>query len=47
MWLVDGCFRLTEGEPFLELSRNDTLLGVTVVVLGLIAGFLIRRDLRV
>lgn len=46
MWLVDGCFRLMEGEAFLELSLNDTLLGMTVVVLGLAVGFLIRRDLR-
>lgn len=46
MWLVDGCFRLAEGEAFLELSMHDALLGMTVVVLGLASGFLVRIHVR-
>lgn len=37
MWTVDGLFSLATGEPFLEISANDTLLGITVVVFGIIA----------
>ncbi len=37
MWLVDGFFCIAEGEPFLEMSSKDTLLGFTVVICGLIA----------
>ncbi len=36
MWLVDGFFCVAEGEPFLDLSLNDALLGFTVVLCGLI-----------
>ena len=35
MWSVDGVFRLMEGERFLELTVNDTLLGILVVICGL------------
>lgn len=35
MWSVDGVFRLMEGEHFLELTLNDTLLGMLVVICGL------------
>lgn len=35
MWLVDGFFCIKEGEPFLEFSLNDALLGFTVVLCGL------------
>lgn len=37
MWLVDAFFCLTEGEPFLDISLNDALLGFTVVLCGLVA----------
>ncbi len=35
MWSVDGVFRLMEGEHFLELTLNDTLLGILIVICGL------------
>lgn len=35
MWSVDGVFRLMEGEHFFELTLNDTLLGMLVVICGL------------
>ena len=35
MWSVDGVFRLREGEHFLELTLNDTLLGMLIVICGL------------
>lgn len=35
MWSVDGVFRLMEGEHFFELTLNDTLLGILVVICGL------------
>lgn len=37
MWLVDGFFVVAEGEAFLDLSANDALLGVVVVLCGLAA----------
>ena len=37
MWLVDAFFRITEGEPFLDMSLNDALLGLAVVLCGLLA----------
>ena len=37
MWFVDGIFRVTEGEAFFDLSLNDTLLGLVIVLCGLIA----------
>jgi hypothetical protein len=35
MWMVDGFFRLAEDEPFLDLTRDDALLGLLVVAAGL------------
>lgn len=35
MWLVDAFFCLAEGEPFLNLTLNDALLGFTVAFCGL------------
>lgn len=37
MWLVDGFFCVAEGEPFLDLSANDALLGAVIVLCGLAA----------
>jgi hypothetical protein len=42
MWMVDGFSRLAEGEPFLELTRDDALLGLLVAAAGLIGYFLLR-----
>lgn len=35
MWLIDAFFYLAGGEPFLNLSLNDALLGFIVVLCGL------------
>ncbi|MCR4963797.1 MAG: hypothetical protein K6B40_08000 [Firmicutes bacterium] len=40
MWTVDGFFCVAEGEPFLDLSANDALLGLVIVVCGLIVWLL-------
>ncbi len=40
MWTVDGFFVLAEGEPFLDLSANDALLGLVIVICGLAAWLL-------
>ncbi len=40
MWLVDCVASLLEGEGFLELSLNDAILGLIVVLCGLIVWFL-------
>ncbi|MDU6265468.1 MAG: hypothetical protein E6600_13300 [Anaerocolumna aminovalerica] len=37
MWTVDGFFCVAEGEGFLDLSLNDALLGIVIVLCGLIA----------
>ena len=37
MWTVDGVFNIIHGESFLDLSGNDALLGLTIVLCGLIA----------
>ena len=37
MWIVDGFFVVAEGEPFLDLSVNDALLGLVIVLCGLVA----------
>ncbi len=37
MWTVDGFFCVAEGEPFLDLSLNDALLGFLIVICGLVA----------
>lgn len=36
MWIVDGIFRIQEGEAFFELSVNDTLLGILIVFCGVL-----------
>ena len=41
MWMVDGFFCAAEGEPFLDLSVNDALLGLLVVICGLVLWLLI------
>ena len=35
MWSVDGIASLLEGEPFFDISREDTVLGAIIVVCGL------------
>lgn len=35
MWSVDGIANVAGGEPFLDLSKEDALLGVIVVLCGL------------
>ena len=50
MWLVDGFFSIAEGGPFLDLSVDDALLGLVVVLCGLVSWLtllLIRRRKRV
>lgn len=42
MWTVDGFFRLAEGEPFFDLSANDALLGLVILLCGLGGWLLIR-----
>lgn len=37
MWCVDGFFSVAEGESFLELSMNDALLGVVIILCGVVA----------
>ncbi|MEA4853752.1 MAG: hypothetical protein VB082_05725 [Christensenella sp.] len=37
MWLVDGFFSVAEGGSFLDLSANDALLGLVVVLCGVAA----------
>lgn len=41
MWIVDGFFCMLKAEPFLDFSINDTLLGFTVVISGLIGWVII------
>ena len=35
MWSVDGIANVAGGEPFLDLSKEDALLGVIVALCGL------------
>lgn len=37
MWTVDGFFRVAEGEGFFDLTLNDAILGIVIVLCGLIA----------
>ena len=41
MGMVDGFFSIAEGGPFLDLSLNDALLGLIIVICGLTAWLLI------
>lgn len=46
MWFVDCFFALADGEPFLDLSIDDTLLGALIVLCGMLMwfGILIYND---
>lgn len=35
MWSVDGIANVSGGEPFLKISKDDTVLGVIVALCGL------------
>jgi hypothetical protein len=37
MWLVDAIYCVAEGEPFFDLSADDALLGLVIVLCGLVA----------
>ena len=42
MWLVDGMYRLLDGEPFIEIADtavmfDDAMLGLLVAIIGLAA----------
>lgn len=37
MWLVDAFYGVAEGEPFFDLSADDALLGLVIVLCGLVA----------
>lgn len=37
MWLIDSVFSAAGGEGFLNLSANDALLGMVIVLIGLAA----------
>ncbi|MGN0902109.1 MAG: hypothetical protein ACI4M9_02380 [Succinivibrio sp.] len=43
MWIVDCLFAASEGEGFFDLSLDDTLLGLTIVVSGVFAAFVIEK----
>ena len=34
MWSVDGVASVLEGEPFFDISREDTILGVIISLCG-------------
>jgi hypothetical protein len=36
MWLGDAIFSVAGGEGFFDLSLDDTLLGIVIVMIGLI-----------
>lgn len=42
MWCVDGLFRMVEGEAFLDVSLNDAILGVVIVLCGIVAWIVMR-----
>ena len=42
MWIVDSIYSVSEGEPFFNISLDDTYLGILVVVCGL-AGYFVTR----
>ena len=35
MWSVDGVASVLDGEPFFDISREDTVLGVIIILCGL------------
>ena len=40
MWMVDGFFRLAEGEPFFDMTLNDALLGLLIIACGIVGWLL-------
>ena len=51
MWSVDGVASVLEGEPFFDISQEDTVLGVIIILCGVaifavLAVFERRRELR-
>lgn len=46
MWLVDSAFAKFQGEAFLDLSANDTALGIIIVACGFLA-YLGNRKLKI
>ena len=51
MWSVDGVASVLDGEPFFDISREDTILGVIIILCGLavfavLAVFERRRELK-
>lgn len=52
MWSVDGVASVLDGEPFFDISREDTVLGAIIILCGLavfavLAVFEKRRVLKV
>ena len=41
MWLVDSIFCVVGGEPFFDISADDALLGLVIVLGGLVAWVII------
>ncbi|MCH3972489.1 MAG: hypothetical protein LKE53_07005 [Oscillospiraceae bacterium] len=37
MWTVDGFYCVKEGQPFLEMTADNALLGLVIVLCGMIA----------
>jgi len=51
MWSVDGVASVLDGEPFFDISREDTVLGAIIILCGLaifavLAVFEKRRELK-
>lgn len=42
MWIVDCAFAKFDGEDFFDLSYDDTLLGITVVILAIVLDLILR-----
>lgn len=40
MWTVDGIFCVAEGEGFFDMSLNDAMLGILIVLCGLLVWIL-------
>ena len=52
MWSVDGAASVLDGEPFFDISREDTILGAIIILCGVaifavLAVFERRRVLKV
>ncbi len=51
MWSVDGVASVLDGEPFFDISREDTVLGAIIILCGVaifavLAVFERRRELK-